>query len=182
MTKIAIIGANGMVGGTMLSLLVSEYRVSNSELYLFGKSSAGKKISAGGEEYTVRQVIKKIKGGSLAFPHAKKKAPRGKQIQGVTFSGGEPFLQAAALVMVAQAVKRMGLDITVYSGYTYEELCQSPDEAVQALLNLADYLIDGPYIHGKRDLNLPFRGSVNQRVINMKETRRRGKVVLYYRD
>ena len=134
----------------------------------------------GGEEYTVRQVIKKIKGDSLAFPHAKKKkAPREKQVQGVTFSGGEPFLQAAALVKVAHAAKRMGLDITVYSGYTYEELCKNPDENVQALLSLADYLIDGPYIHEQRDIGLKFRGSANQRVIDLNKTRRAGEAVLF---
>ena len=132
----------------------------------------------GGEEYSVREVIKKIKGGSLAFPHAtKKKARPGKQIQGVTFSGGEPFLQAGALVKVAEAAKDMGLDITVYSGYTYEELVKSTDDSVQALLNLADYLIDGPYIHEQRDIGLKFRGSANQRIIDLNETRKAGGVV-----
>jgi len=134
----------------------------------------------GGEEYTVREVVKKIKNAASAAKRRslhKAASAAHKEIQGVTFSGGEPFMHAGALVKVARAVKRMGLDITVYTGYLYEELCARPDEDVQALLALADYLIDGPYIHAKRDIGLKFRGSANQRVIDMNATRRLGQVV-----
>ena len=157
----------------------------------------------GGQEYTVQDIIKMIKnapppqaqglndgkrtklskaGGMrpLAFPTKKsatKKAPRQSNVQGVTFSGGEPFMQAKELVQVATAAKRMGLDITTYTGYTYEELAAHPDEDIQALLNITDYLIDGPYIHEQRSFELKFRGSANQRIIDMNATREAGCVV-----
>jgi len=145
-----------------------------------------------GEEYTVREVIKMIKdaaGASRRRNHTmsglgvtlrgtrQKSIPFKKEFQGVTFSGGEPFLRAGALIKIATAVKGMGLDLTVYTGYTYEELVTRPDEGVQALLALADYLIDGPYIHELRDIGLKFRGSSNQRVIDMNKTRRGGRIV-----
>jgi len=136
----------------------------------------------GGDEYTIRDIVKKIKkssgrtnGDVLQF--AKKALSR--KVRGVTFSGGEPFLQAEALVQIAQAVKPLGLDITTYTGHIYEELAQSPDESIQALLKITDYLIDGPYIHEKRNIGLKFRGSSNQRIIDMNETRKASEVVLY---
>ena len=149
----------------------------------------------GGEEYTVREVIKMVKDAAGASRHknhaaaglslpavtrgARKKdiSPHKKEFQGVTFSGGEPFLHAEALVKIGTAVKRLGLDVTVYTGHTYEELAACPDENTQALLALADYLIDGKYIHGLRDIGLKFRGSTNQRVIDMNATRSAGQIV-----
>jgi len=127
--------------------------------------------SSGGEEYTPQQLIRKIK------------KPRvGKEtIRGVTFSGGEPFMQAADFAKVAKSVRRIGWDVTTYTGRTYEILAaQTDDEGVQALLNLTDYLIDGPFIDAKKDLDLRFRGSGNQRIIDMNATRENGgQVVLY---
>lgn len=100
-------------------------------------------------------------------------------LKGVTFSGGEPFAQADALLALAQMIKEQTLlDLTVYSGWTYEQLLQQPNPAVQQLLNLADYLIDGRYIKQQRDLTLAFRGSRNQRIIDLNETRRQGRIVL----
>ena len=141
----------------------------------------------GGKKHTVREIIQMIKSARLpksqagalshAAPQARKRATR--KIQGVTFSGGEPFLQAAALVQVAEAVKRLGLDLTTYTGYVYEDLVQRENADIQALLSLSDYLIDGPYIHSQRNIGLKFRGSANQRLIDMNETRRVGEVVLY---
>jgi len=146
---------------------------------------------SGGEEYTVREVIKMVKdaagasrknhtaaGLGVAPRYARQKNNRQKEFQGVTFSGGEPFLQAGALVKIATAVKHLGLDITVYTGYTYEELIIRHDEHTQALLALADYLIDGSYIHKLRDIGLKFRGSVNQRIIDMNKTRKAGAISL----
>ena len=134
----------------------------------------------GGKRYTTREVIKMIKNAAKrpgkAFPQADKKTPCGK-IQGVTFSGGEPFMQAGALIPVAQAVKSMGLDITTYTGHVYEDLARHADEDVKALLSLTDYLIDGPFIYSKRDIGMKFRGSSNQRIIDMNETRKAGFVV-----
>jgi len=142
----------------------------------------------GGEEISTKDAIKKIKNAvkgvgksalSPAVPRANKKAPNKGKVQGVTFSGGEPFLQARELVLVAEAVKKWGLNITTYTGYTYEELIASDDEGINKLLRLTDYLIDGPYIHELRDIGLKFRGSANQRIIDMDKTRRSGTAVLF---
>lgn len=91
-------------------------------------------------------------------------------LQGVTFSGGEPFCQPEPLCGIARAVKAMGKDVVAYSGYTLEQLLEmgKQDPAVKELLGLCDVLIDGPYIEAQRDLTLRYRGSANQRVIDLR--------------
>ncbi|MBQ3863182.1 MAG: 4Fe-4S cluster-binding domain-containing protein, partial [Schwartzia sp.] len=69
-----------------------------------------------------------------------------------------------------------------YTGYTYEKLCSSDDPAVHALLDELDVLVDGPFVLSQKDLTLEFRGSKNQRVIDMNATRKEGRVVLKYND
>ncbi len=99
-------------------------------------------------------------------------------ITGVTFSGGEPFLQAPAAAALASQVSSLGLNLVVYSGYTYEKLCVlgQSDASIRQLLEAAWLLIDGPYLKNKQDLNLSFRGSRNQRIIDLKKTLREGIV------
>jgi len=116
----------------------------------------------GGQEFSVPQVMRLIKKGS-----ARKKST----IRGITFSGGEPFLQARELSQIAEKVKAFGWDMVTYTGYSHEDLKTNQNEDIQSLLNLTDYLIDGLYIHELRDLNLKFRGSSNQRMIDMKAIR-----------
>ena len=105
-------------------------------------------------------------------------------LSGITFSGGEPFLQPAPLASLARAVHQRGLDVWSYSGFTLEELAKraEKDKATRALLNELDVLVDGPYEEEQRDLTLHFRGSRNQRVIDMKKTRKTGRIVLLYTD
>ena len=125
----------------------------------------------GGREHTVREVIRMMK----------KAGPGRKMVKGVTFSGGEPFLQAGDLAQVAFEAKRIGWDVTTFTGHTYEELTAREDADVQALLDLTDYLVDGPYVHEQRDIDLKFRGSANQRIIDMEATRKQnGRVKLFY--
>jgi anaerobic ribonucleoside-triphosphate reductase activating protein len=119
-----------------------------------------------GKEYTVRQIVR------LIIKQKKKK-------QGITFSGGEPFLQSAELAEVAAAAHLIGWDIVTYTGFTYEELIENNDDGVQALLSATDILIDGKYIHKLRSIELPFRGSSNQRIIDLAKTREKGLVVLW---
>lgn len=92
-------------------------------------------------------------------------------IDGVTFSGGEPFLQPEACFYIAEKVRTRypHLNIVCYSGNTLEQLRMSPNRAVGDLLSLIDILIDGPYIERLRDLSLPFRGSSNQTIIKLRE-------------
>ncbi len=99
-------------------------------------------------------------------------------LNGVTFSGGEPFLQPKALAQLAAKIHEKNLDITVFTGYTLEQLWQMNDKDVNDLLNQTDTLIDGLFIMAKRDISLRFRGSSNQRLIDMNETRRQGKIIL----
>ena len=68
--------------------------------------------------------------------------------------------------------------MTTYTGYLYEDLVNMHDDAVDALLEQTDILVDGPFLQEQKDLTLRFRGSRNQRVINMNETRRAHKIVL----
>ncbi len=92
-------------------------------------------------------------------------------LRGVTFSGGEPFCQPGPLAELAKMVHTRGLDVMVYSGWTLEQLQAMDDPQVHALLEEADYLVDGPFILAQRDIDLNFRGSSNQRVLDMKRTR-----------
>ncbi|MFA9382089.1 MAG: anaerobic ribonucleoside-triphosphate reductase activating protein [Acetanaerobacterium sp.] len=92
-------------------------------------------------------------------------------LRGVTFSGGEPFSQAAPLAVLAGRIhERTTLNVLTYTGYTWEELLQHEDPAVRALLEQTDVLIDGRYLEAQRDLTLRFRGSANQRVIDVKKS------------
>jgi len=103
-----------------------------------------------------------------------------KLIKGVTFSGGEPFLQADAFAQLGRRFKQIGLDIMTYTGYTWDELIRLGQEnpAVLELLEVTDYLVDGPFVEAQKDLNLPYRGSKNQRVIDVTQSFQASDVVL----
>ncbi len=90
-------------------------------------------------------------------------------INGVTFSGGEPFEQSEGFSYIARQIKKdfPNIDIVSYSGYTYEEIIS--DENKNKLLKEVDYLIDGKFILELKTFDLPFRGSSNQRIINIKK-------------
>lgn len=96
----------------------------------------------------------------------------GKLLKGITLSGGEPFLQAGALVELARGVKELGLDVVVYTGFIFEELLELSqiNPAYRELLGLTSVLIDGPYRQSERDLTLAFRGSRNQRLIDVQRS------------
>lgn len=83
----------------------------------------------------------------------------------VTFSGGDPMLQARALLPLAQGIHALGLNIWCYTGYTFEQLQRIP--AAAALLPYIDTLVDGPFIQTLAEPTLPFRGSSNQRIIKL---------------
>lgn len=97
-------------------------------------------------------------------------------LRGVTFSGGEPFCQPAPLAQLAREIHRRKLDVTIYTGYTLEELWAMHDKDVDDLLAQADVLVDGRFVLAQRDLTLRFRGSRNQRLIDMNKTRETGKI------
>ncbi len=83
----------------------------------------------------------------------------------VTFSGGDPLYQLTGLTILSQKLKEKGYDIWCYTGFTYENIRQSP--AIKELLTHIDVLVDGPFIESEKDLSLLFRGSANQRLIDI---------------
>ena len=91
-------------------------------------------------------------------------------ISGITLSGGEPFLQAEACLELAKAAHALGKNVWAYSGYTLEELRTLGDVHILALLEEIDVLVDGKFVKEERSLELKFRGSKNQRLIDMKKT------------
>ena len=100
------------------------------------------------------------------------KLRRNPLLSGVTLSGGEPFCQPAFFPPFLDAVHAMGLDVFAYSGYTFEallELCRV-DPAVGEMLARCDTLVDGPFLLAERDLTLRFRGSRNQRVLDVRQS------------
>lgn len=101
-------------------------------------------------------------------------------LDGVTFSGGEPFCQAKPLTQLALKIKQSGLNLIAYSGYTIEYLLDHADESngYMQLLNELDYLIDGPFILSLKSYEARFRGSTNQRIIDVRKTLESGEVVL----
>ena len=112
---------------------------------------------AGGYEVSIAELLKSILEVKL--------------ISGVTFSGGEPFLQAAACAELAKLIKeqRTELNIVAYSGYYYDELLvmAEQDSAIREFLQQVDILIDGPYDETQKSYGLPFRGSKNQSIIDL---------------
>lgn len=85
----------------------------------------------------------------------------------VTFSGGEPFIQAKQIVPLAKKVKELGKNIWIYSGFTYEEIINARDPYQPELLKICDVLVDGRFVLAERDLSLTFKGSRNQRIIQL---------------
>lgn len=100
-------------------------------------------------------------------------------IEGLTLSGGEPFLQAADCARLARAAHAVGWTVWTYSGYTFEKLRDSEDPAWQELLRETDVLVDGPFLREQKSYELRFRGSRNQRLIRVKESLESGKIVLW---
>ena len=107
---------------------------------------------SGGREVTVDELLDVIKADEFA---------------NVTFSGGDPLYQVEAFTELARRIKEeTDKTIWCYTGFTYEEILA--DTRLSQILPYLDVLVDGPYVEALRDTNLPFRGSSNQRIINLK--------------
>lgn len=112
--------------------------------------------ASGGAEEQLFALYEKVKKNPL--------------LSGVTFSGGEPLLQAKALLPLAQRLRAEGYHLALYTGYTLEELLLEGDRAKLSLLSEMDTVVDGPFLLEERDLGLPFRGSGNQRILKGRES------------
>lgn len=99
-------------------------------------------------------------------------------LDGVTFSGGEPLCQAAALLPLAKEIKKLGLNLFIYTGSIFEDLLKNQNPDVMALLQEGDFLVDGPFVLAQRDLTLLFRGSQNQRILDLPQSLAQGQAVL----
>ncbi len=86
-------------------------------------------------------------------------------IKALTLSGGEPFCQAEALYELVKPLKEQGFHLMCYSGYTFEELLGKPE--VMPLLSQLDLLVDGRFVEAEKNIDLRFRGSANQRVLDV---------------
>ncbi len=120
----------------------------------------------GGSEMSTDEVIKKLLSNPLT--------------DGITFSGGEPFEQAGECAVIAKAARENGLNVWAYSGYTFDELLvkaeKQPD--VMELLKLTDVLVDGRFVLEQRSLSLKWRGSANQRILDVPASLTAGHAVL----
>jgi len=112
----------------------------------------------GGREMAVGDIIREMHRNPLT--------------DGLTLTGGEPFLQAGDCALIAAAAREKGLDVWVYSGYTFDELFAragtEPD--VRALLESSDVLVDGRFVLFRRSLSAKWRGSTNQRLIDVQKS------------
>ncbi|MGN1400268.1 MAG: anaerobic ribonucleoside-triphosphate reductase activating protein [Bacillus sp. (in: firmicutes)] len=101
--------------------------------------------------------------------------------RGITLSGGDPMLQAASLVPIAREAKQLGLDVWCYTGFRWEQLMNERAMDHQARLQLLSYidvLIDGRFVEELKSVDLRFRGSSNQRIIDVSQSLKTGMPVL----
>lgn len=123
-----------------------------------------------------------FEGGTVwTLDDVEKKFANNPLLSGITLSGGEPAEQAASCAELARRAHQKGLNVWTYTGSTLEKLTEraKDDPALAALLAETDVLVDGPFILAQRSLELDFCGSKNQRLIDMNETRRQGKIILW---
>ncbi len=118
----------------------------------------------GGRKISIRKIEKDILANPL--------------LTGITFSGGEPFIQAKQLLPLAKFIKEKGLELASYTGFLFEELYNNKVPFARELLNYIDVLIDGKFVLAQRSLNLKFKGSKNQRTIDVQASLKEGKAVL----
>ena len=124
----------------------------NPETWAFGK----------GTDMEVEHLVEIVKDNPLC--------------RGVTFSGGEPFSQAAGFARLAKLLKARGYEVASYSGFTFEQLLDGTGDQ-KALLASIDILIDGPFLLAEKSLETVFRGSKNQRILDVPASLAQGRAV-----
>lgn len=98
---------------------------------------------------------------------------------GLTFSGGDPMEQPIQCTEIAKYAKKKGLNIWCYTGYTFEELLDKKDNNILDFLKEIDILVDGKFIFEQKSYDLLFKGSKNQRLIDVKKSLKEKKVIVY---
>ncbi len=122
----------------------------------------------GGREVRVEELVEEMLSNPL--------------ISGLTLSGGDPMEQAEECTALAGIARDNGLNVWTYTGYTYGQLLGEGNPARLALLSQTDVLVDGPFLLAERSWVTPFRGSRNQRLIDLKATRQTGRITLWQRE
>lgn len=115
----------------------------------------------GGYEIEVEDIYNMVKKNPL--------------LEGITLSGGEPFLQIQPLMELVELVKAEGYNVICYTGFVWEDIVKDKDKL--ALAQMVDYVIDGPFVLEKKSLMLNFRGSSNQRIIDVRKSLEQGTAV-----
>ncbi len=116
----------------------------------------------GGEEMDVKQIIAMMDSNPM--------------LDGITLSGGEPFEQVEAIKIIAHEAHKRRLNVWCYTGWTWEEIMS--DHHKRGVLAYIDVLVDGRFIQAQRSLSLKWRGSANQRIIDVAESLFSDKIVI----
>lgn len=117
----------------------------------------------GGEEISVNEIVNRMLSNPITT--------------GLTLSGGEPFEQAKDCLTLVRAARESGRNVWAYTGYTYEHLRDNGSPMQKLLLSELDILVDGRFIQEQRSLSLPWRGSCNQRIIDVSKSLLSGTTV-----
>lgn len=122
---------------------------------------------SGGKEMSVGEIVDELLSNPLT--------------DGITFSGGEPFCQAADCAKIAEIARDSRLNVWTYTGYTFEQLIEmsKTDKDTEKLLLLTDVLVDGKFILSEKTYDAPWRGSRNQRLIDVPASLKADKVILW---
>jgi anaerobic ribonucleoside-triphosphate reductase activating protein len=116
-------------------------------------------------------------GTEFAASQAAEAILQTRYLDGVTFSGGDPLFQAEGALEIARAIKKAGLNLWIYTGWTYEQVRDgAAGEAACELLKTADVLVDGPFIKELKSDDVIYRGSSNQRLVDLPRTIRSGVI------
>lgn len=118
----------------------------------------------GGKMINIKKIIKQIDENPLLY--------------GVTFSGGEPFMQAKKLIPIAKHIKEKGLELACYTGFLFEQLNAGQIPYAKELLQYIDVLIDGKFVLSQKSLDLKFKGSKNQRTLDVQNSLKHNKAIL----
>jgi anaerobic ribonucleoside-triphosphate reductase activating protein len=119
----------------------------------------------GGRRVSVAELVAAIKANPL--------------LSGLTLSGGDPFTQAAPCAALAEEVRALGLGVMVYTGYLWEDILAADRPGWRRLIEAACILVDGPFILAQKNIDLRFRGSANQRLIDVPHSLAAGRVILF---
>jgi anaerobic ribonucleoside-triphosphate reductase activating protein len=118
---------------------------------------------AGGRRVSLAEIIAAIRANPL--------------LSGITLSGGDPFTQAAPCAALAEQVRGLGLSVMTYTGYLWEDLLAAGNPAWRRLIEATGILVDGPFIQALKNIELRFRGSANQRLIDVPRSLAAGRVI-----